>query len=111
MYYFCEHVTFDFCSDLENVGECLCTPENSTTQKLSIIIVINTKNLTIRKFEKQLVIESCPFNCTGSPQDIRGCWLKCCFTSTETVGLLGLGAQGQDDHLNFHAAPELCQRV
>ena len=32
-------------------------------------------------------------------------WLKSCFTSTETVGLLGTGAQ--DDHLDFHTAPEL----
>ena len=31
-------------------------------------------------------------------------WLKCCFTSTETVGLLGTGAQ--DVHLDFHTAPE-----
>ena len=31
--------------------------------------------------------------------------LKCCFTSTETIGLLGTGAQ--DGHLNFHTAPEL----
>ena len=31
--------------------------------------------------------------------------LKRCFTSTETVGLLGTGAQ--DVHLNFHTAPEL----
>ena len=30
--------------------------------------------------------------------------LKCCFTSTETVGLLGTGAQ--DVHLDFHTAPE-----
>ena len=30
---------------------------------------------------------------------------KCCFTSTETVGLLGTGAQ--DVHLDFHTAPEL----
>ena len=28
------------------------------------------------------------------------------FTSTETVGLLGTGAQ--DAHLDFHTAPELC---
>ena len=28
-----------------------------------------------------------------------------CFTSTETVGLLGTGAQ--DGHLHFHTAPEL----
>ena len=36
-------------------------------------------------------------------------WLQrveCCFTSTETVGLLGTGAQ--DGHLDFHTAPELC---
>ena len=26
--------------------------------------------------------------------------LKCCFTSTETIGLLGTGAQ--DGHLDFH---------
>ena len=28
---------------------------------------------------------------------------KSCFTSTETVGLLGTGAQ--DGHLDFHTAP------
>ena len=32
--------------------------------------------------------------------------LLCCFTFTETVGLLGTGAQ--DIHLDFHTAPELC---
>ena len=32
-------------------------------------------------------------------------WLKCFFTSTETVGLLGTGAQ--DVHLDFHTAHEL----
>ena len=31
--------------------------------------------------------------------------LKCCFTSTETVGLLGTGAQ--DGYLDFHTASEL----
>ena len=31
--------------------------------------------------------------------------VECCFTSTETVGLLGTGAQ--DSHLDFHTAPEL----
>ena len=38
------------------------------------------------------------------------CWLKCCFTSTETIGLLGTGAQ--DDYLDFHTAPApLCPSV
>ena len=31
--------------------------------------------------------------------------LKCCFSSTETVGLIGTGAQ--DVHLDFHTAPEV----
>ena len=31
--------------------------------------------------------------------------LKCCFTSTKTIGLFGTGAQ--DVHLDFHTAPEL----
>ena len=30
---------------------------------------------------------------------------KCCFRSTEIIGLLGTGAQ--DVHLDFHTAPEL----
>ena len=33
-------------------------------------------------------------------------WLKCCcFTSTETVGLSGTGAQ--DVHIDFHTVPEI----
>ena len=32
--------------------------------------------------------------------------VECCFTSTETVGLLGTGAQ--NGHLDFHTALELC---
>ena len=36
-------------------------------------------------------------------------WMKCCFTCTETVGLLGTGAQ--DGHLDFHTAPELCLKT
>jgi len=36
-------------------------------------------------------------------------WLaECCFTFTETVGLLGTGAQ--DVHLDFHTAPEVCHK-
>ena len=38
--------------------------------------------------------------------NITGLMLKCCVTSTETVGLLGTGAK--DVHLDFHTAPELC---
>ena len=35
--------------------------------------------------------------------------LKCCFTSTETLGLLGTGAQ--DGYLDFHTAPGPCMEV
>ena len=31
--------------------------------------------------------------------------VESCFTSTDTIGLLGTGAQ--DGHLDFHTAPEL----
>ena len=48
--------------------------------------------------QQQVVVFSFPF---------RGELVKCCFTSTETVGLLGTGAQ--DNHLDFHTAPELCR--
>ena len=34
---------------------------------------------------------------------------ECCFTSTETVGLLGTGVQ--DGHLDFYTAPELWEDV
>ena len=34
---------------------------------------------------------------------------ECCFTFTETVGLLGTGTQ--DVHLDFHTAPELCMAL
>ena len=36
---------------------------------------------------------------------LREYLVECCFTSTETVGLLGTGAQ--DGHFDFHTAPEL----
>ena len=53
-------------------------------------------------------------SCRGSKQKSwftlqRGtdwkCWLKCCFMSIETLGLLGTGAQ--DSHLDCHTVPEL----
>ena len=31
--------------------------------------------------------------------------IECCFTSTETVGLLGTGAR--EGHLDFHTDPEI----
>ena len=43
------------------------------------------------------------------PTPPHPCWLKCCFTSTETVGLLGTGAQ--DVHVDFHTAPDLCMTI
>ena len=48
-----------------------------------------------------------PIICLGGLRLID--WLKCCFTSTETVGLLGTGAQ--DGHLDFHTVPELWSAV
>ena len=53
-----------------------------------------------------------PQRCRGSnprrPDHKSGALVEWCFTSTETVGLLGTGAQ--DGHLHFHTAPDLCRR-
>ena len=45
-------------------------------------------------------------SCVPEREGSRVGWLKCSFTSTETVGLLGTGVQ--DVHLDCHTAPELC---
>ena len=42
--------------------------------------------------------------CVPEREGSRVGWLKCCFTSPETVGLLG--TEDQDVHLDFHTAPE-----
>ena len=41
----------------------------------------------------------------ATPKRLTSSLVECCFTSTETVGLLGTGAQ--DGHLDFHTVPEL----
>ena len=66
--------------------------------------MVNLKQLLIiGRFYTALFSALEPTNCAfvvcGSE------WLKCCFTSTETVGLLGTGAQ--NGYLDFHTAPEL----
>ena len=69
---------------------------------------VTTKPLCL--FKKDSQAESCLSTYKGvnkrskTSHGRRWCW--CCFTSTETVGLLGTGAQ--DVHLEFHTAPELC---
>ena len=55
-----------------------------------------------------------PSSGTTSNQPANRVWksfklLKCCFTSTGTVGLLGTGAQ--DVHLDFHTVLELCKSL
>ena len=50
-----------------------------------------------------------PLDLAWTPIVLRSLLLKCRFTSTETVGLLGTGAQ--DGHLDFDTAPEVCAEV
>ena len=49
------------------------------------------------------------FACFGPSDDEINVYdlesVECCFTSTETVSLLG--TRGQEGHLDFHKAPEL----
>ena len=63
----------------------LCTGEFSTTLTAVVLVVVAILPVFL---DRSLV--------------------QCCFTSTETVGLLGTGAQ--DGHLDFHTAPELWDR-
>ena len=55
-------------------------------------------------------VTRCVHFAAGSHSSGSSDWLKRCFTSTETVGLLGTGAQ--DGHPDFHTAPGLyCARL
>ena len=47
-----------------------------------------------------------PLSTTLISHEVR---VECCYTFTDTVGLLGTGAQ--DGHLDFHKAPELCPSI
>ena len=51
-----------------------------------------------------LISQKFPQRCLPNRSTVRP--VECCFTSTKTVGLLGMGAQ--DGHLDFHTASELC---
>ena len=52
----------------------------------------------------ELNVLGCRVDILGTNCDQCRSIVQCCFTSTETVGLLGTGAQ--DVHLDFHTAPE-----
>ena len=48
----------------------------------------------------------CRADVLGTHSNFHKRLVECCFTSTETVDLLGTGAR--DVHLDFHTALELC---
>ena len=59
------------------------------------------------EFAKRLISSNKPsLPLSAAVDSFQPGWLKCCFTSTETVVLLGTGAQ--DVHLDFHTAPQFC---
>ena len=62
-----------------------------------------------RKLGCTLATSSVSNRCPPAFDTIATNLVECCFTSTETVGLLGTGAQ--DGHLDFHTAPELCDKL
>ena len=51
-----------------------------------------------------MLISLTPY-CWAKPVHKPDNLVECCFTSTETVSLLGTGAQ--DGNLDFHTAPDL----
>ena len=86
---------------------CNQPPSSGTFSRMSGIIIYvllsaahegGGTDTEIRKLEKKILL----------PQFPAGL-VVCCFTSAETVGLLGTGAQ--DGHLDFHTAPELCRET
>ena len=80
------------------------------TQLLLIVHAVHSLNKHSGELRRRLAIplreEKALATCTRS---LVNASVECCFTSTETVGLLGTGAQ--DGHLDFHKAPELRGRV
>ena len=52
----------------------------------------------------RLISQKFPQRCLQNSSNVRP--VECCFTSTKTVGLLGMGAQ--DSHLDCHTASKLC---
>ena len=87
-----ESLLTSFADDFGRVNSAVCTARHKSSQE---------------NFTKTTLLSKQIF----WPDQADACfsWIatrkKCCFTSTETVGLLGTGAQ--DGHLNFHTAPEL----
>ena len=83
----------------------ICTP---TRKQCRLSPVMNSVGSPLRSIthehRPQRQTNNLPLQGHWGKRDAAG-WMKCCFTSTETVGLLGTGAQ--DVHLDFHTAPEL----
>ena len=65
--------------------------------------ILRFQNTSIKNALITFVAYTSTFQCREEHD--RGCLVECCFTSTETVGLLGTGAH--DVHIDFHTAPEL----
>ena len=81
---------------------------------LGILILVVTGAVHCSRFPKILILVVTIYTSRLYPEmlifvvtSVIHCKMmkKSCFTSTETVGLLGTGAQ--DGHLDFHTAPEL----
>jgi len=95
------------------VCSCVCACMRVKFYRYDLALYKYFKLIRNIKFNFKLINPAVLILTTEVTEDILAKWtfdnstklLKCCFTSTETVGLLRTGAQ--DVHLDFHTAPEL----
>ena len=91
----CERINFvsGFPFECESLKRCCCW----------VLLYVHRNRRFIRDGEPRTATST--FTQLLSPESQL---VRCCFTFTETVGLLGTGAQ--DGHLDFHTAAELWNR-
>ena len=80
---------------------------NETLKSLSSLPILMQESFWWWQSNDRYIISLFPHLHTPFFPSLISLIVECCFTSTETVGLLGTGAQ--DDHLDFHTTPELCK--
>ena len=82
-----------------------CTAQRLSSALNSFVLT----SVNVDHFQFSVVRRLCPAGeasvpmCSSHFENAVPFWLSC-FTCTETVGLLGTGAQ--DGHLHFHTAPD-----
>ena len=86
-------------------SDCRCCCSKHLFKSVRIVSLVNSCNVAVPAIH--FFLSDFFGGGGGGSSSATPALIECCFTSTETVGLLGTGAQ--DSHLDFqfHTAPEL----